>query len=86
MSGMSAARRYAMLIRSGGSDNLTAIALRSVRTWAAVRFTPINSGVFARLATDFTRHCLYRPLNMGRVELHGMTAARPAADLHCALV
>lgn len=77
---------YAAVGRDGHSfHGRAAIALRSVKTWAAVRFTPLGSGLFARLATDFTRHCLYRPLNMDRVDLHAIPAARPAADLHCAL-
>ena len=64
----------------------TAIALRSVWTWAAIRFTPIGSGLFARLDTDFTRHCFYGPLNMGRVDLLVIGAGQPAADFDCAVV
>ena len=78
---------YAAVGRDGYTlHGRTAIALRSVWTWAAIRFTPIGSGLFARLATDFTRHCLYRQLNMGRVDLLVIGAAQPAADFDCAMV
>lgn len=66
MSGMSAVRRYAMLVRAGGSDNIMFGLMRSTATFrkdvGGHPLHPINSGLFARLATDFTRHCLYRPL------------------------
>ncbi len=51
-----------------------AIALRSIRTWAAWNQTPLRAPEFARLATDFTRHCLLRPLNLTRVDV---SAPRP---------
>lgn len=50
------------------------IALRSIRTWAAWKQTPLRVREFARLATDFTRHCLLRPLNLTRVDV---SAPRP---------
>ena len=78
---------YAAVGRDGLTfHGRTAIALRSVKTLAAVRCTPIDSGLFVRLSTDFTRHCLYRPLNLGRIDLYQIDAVHPAADLDCALV
>lgn len=46
----------------------TWIAMHSVANWAAVLGTPLRKRHFARLATDFTRHCLFRPLNLDRIQ------------------
>jgi hypothetical protein len=45
------------------------IAMQSVRNWAAILRTPLRKLDFARLATDFTRHCLFRPIDFRRIDL-----------------
>jgi hypothetical protein len=56
----------------------TAIALRSIGTWAALIRTPLPSPIFARLAPDFTRHCLLRPVNLRPIDLAAGEAGRSA--------
>jgi Protein of unknown function (DUF707) len=45
------------------------IAMHSVANWAAVLGTPLRKLDFAWLATDFTRHCLFRPINLRRIDV-----------------
>lgn len=45
------------------------IAMHSVANWAAVLGTPLRKLHFARLATDFTRHCLFRPVDFRRIDV-----------------
>jgi hypothetical protein len=61
-----------------------AIALRSAGSWAAWRTTPLAGRHFVRLATDFTRHCLWRPLNMGRIDLNAVPAEKCPAGFRLA--
>ena len=47
----------------------SAIALRSLVLWRAWDVTPMPKRHFVRFLTDYTRHCLSRPLNLGQVDL-----------------
>jgi hypothetical protein len=61
---------YAGIDREGRAVNSRRlIALHSVPNWAAVLRTPLRKLDFARLATDFTRHCLVRPVNFRRIDV-----------------
>lgn len=74
---------YAAIDRAGNRVGSRAtIALRSIGTLAAWRSTPVSRGLFARLATDFTRHCLWRPLNMSRIDVSRLSARRPEPAAH----
>ncbi|HMQ92248.1 MAG TPA: hypothetical protein PKA33_03470 [Amaricoccus sp.] len=58
-----------------------AIALRSLVLWRAWAVTPMPTRHFVRFLTDYLRHCLWRPLNLGRVDLKrcGKASCRLAA-------
>jgi hypothetical protein len=43
--------------------------MHSVANWAAVLGTPLRKLDFALLATDFTRHCLFRPVDFRRIDV-----------------
>ncbi|MFA5898204.1 MAG: DUF707 domain-containing protein [Hyphomicrobium sp.] len=74
---------YAAIDRAGNRvGSRTAIALRSIGTFAAWRTTPVRRPLFARLATDFTRHCLWRPVNMSRIDESRLSARRREAVAH----
>lgn len=45
------------------------IMLRSLALWRAWAVTPMPKGHFVRFVTDYHRHCLTRPLNLGRVDI-----------------
>lgn len=61
---------YAAIDRNGRAVcSRTAMALHSVAAWAGWRRTPMRKWQFARLATDFTRHCLFRPVDFQRIKL-----------------
>jgi hypothetical protein len=46
-----------------------AIMLRSLVLWRAWAVTPMQKWHFVRFVTDYHRHCLTRPLNLGRIDL-----------------
>jgi hypothetical protein len=67
---------YAAIDRSGLPVlSRRAIGIHSLAIWAAWRKTPMHKKDFARLATDCTRHCLTRPINLHRIPLEN--EARP---------
>lgn len=59
-------------------ESRLAIAMRSSRLWRAWTVTPMPKPHFARFLTDYARHCLFRPLNLGRVDLREDAASAPA--------
>jgi hypothetical protein len=70
---------YAAIDRQGNAVmSRAAIALRSIGTWSALLRTPLPSPLFARLATDFTRHCLLRPVNLQPIDLAESEVPRSA--------
>lgn len=61
---------YAAIDRDGRAVlSRLAIGLRSFAICGAWRTTPMPRRVFARLVTDYTRHCLTRPINLHKVSL-----------------
>lgn len=55
------------------------IALRSLALWRAWKATPMRKLNFARFLTDYVRHCLFRPLNLDRIDLRkGLRDLEPA--------
>ncbi|MCB1501160.1 MAG: hypothetical protein KDK07_15465 [Bauldia sp.] len=56
------------------------IALRSLVLWRAWAVTPMPTRHFVRFLSDYLRHCLWRPLNLDRVDLgRGSEAGRRLA-------
>ncbi len=54
------------------------LAMQSLRLWQAWRVTPMPRRDFIRFLTDYTRHCLFRPVNLARVDLRrGLASAPP---------
>lgn len=45
------------------------IAGHSLNMWRAWRHTPLSPRTFLRKASDFTRHCFFRPLNLEPIDL-----------------
>lgn len=71
---------YAAIDRDGRLvRSRAAIALRSRALWRAWRATPMQKLHFVRFLTDYHRHCLWRPLNLDRVDLNGGRLAGDAA-------
>ncbi len=55
--------------RGRRTDSRLAIMLRSLTLWRAWPVTPMPKRHFLRFVTDYHRHCLTRPLNLGRVDI-----------------
>jgi hypothetical protein len=54
------------------------IACASLWLWWAWRRSPMHFSDFARFVTDYTRHCLTRPINLDRIDIGGrFTTAAP---------
>lgn len=54
------------------------MAWHSLSVWGAWRSTPLPLRIFARFVTDYTRHCVTRPLNLEQI----CGALRGASDAH----
>lgn len=61
---------YAAIDRRGKAVlSRLAIAFASLWLWAAWRKSPMGAPQFVRFITDYTRHCLTRPINLDRIEV-----------------
>ena len=58
-----------VLQRDRHAEVVSSLALRSLVLWRAWDVTPMPKRHFVRFLTDYQRHCLYRPLNLDRVDL-----------------
>jgi hypothetical protein len=59
----------AILVDDRRVTSRLSIALRSSTLWRAWGATPMRKLHFARFLTDYARHCLFRPLDLGQVDL-----------------
>lgn len=56
-------------LRGRRTSSRLLLGIRSLRLWRALRRTPMSKWHYARFVSDYTRHCLTRPLNLDRINL-----------------
>jgi hypothetical protein len=68
---------YAAIHRNGDAVlSRTAIGIRSIALWRAIRETPLPKRQFVRFLGDYLRHSVFRPINLEQVDLGGSDGSR----------
>jgi hypothetical protein len=77
---------YAAIHRDGDVVlSRSAIGLRSMVLWRAIRETPVPKRHFARFVSDYLRHSFLRPINLDPVDLGRGNGARSGVAAPAAL-